>query len=102
MAKQLLQSVQIKINETDRALLCAMGERAGEPNVRVSVRSQEFADQIQKSAQAVRRSCQKLNEMGLIRRWRRKRPDGSYDVNQYEVTLVGWAVLEAPAERRRS
>lgn len=102
LARQLSQSVRIKINETDRDVLRAMGLRAGGPNVKVTVPNRVFADGISKSAQAVRRSCQKLERMGLIRSWRTKRADGSFDANRYEVTLVGWAVLKGAPEQDKS
>lgn len=40
--------------------------------------------------------------MGLIRSWRTKRADGSFDANAYEVTLVGWAVLKGVREQDKS
>ena len=102
LAKQTPQSVRIRINETDRALLVALGERVGGPNARVSIPNREFADRINMSVQTVRRSCQKLERMGLIRSWRTKRADGSFDANRYEVTLVGWAVLKGASEQDKS
>lgn len=102
LAKQTPQSVRIRINETDRALLVALGERVGGPNARVSIPNRDFVDRINKSAQTVRRSCQKLERMGLIRSWRTKRADGSFDANAYEVTLVGWTVLKGVREQDKS
>lgn len=102
LAKQTPQSVRIQINETDRALLVAMGERVGRPNARASIPNRDFVDRIKMSAQTVRRSCQKLERMGLIRSWRTKRADGSFDANAYEVTLVGWAVLKGVREQDKS
>ena len=102
LAKQTPQSVRIQINETDRALLVAMGERVGRPNARASIPNRDIVDCIKMSAQTVRRSCQKLERMGLIRSWRTKRADGSFDANAYEVTLVGWAVLKGVREQDKS
>lgn len=102
LARQAPQSVRVQINETDRALLDVVGEHVGGPNVTASIPNRAFVDCINKSAQTVRRSCQKLERMGLIRSWRCKRADGSFDANKYEVTLVGWAVLAGSPERDKS
>lgn len=100
MARKVEFEIKLTINETEHRLLHCLGELAPKQGQVAVVSASRFSSLLNTSVATVRRSCESLDEMGLISKRGKVREDGGRDANEYVITLLGWEVLRSKGYMR--
>lgn len=85
----------VRINETDLAILRELARRTGGEHRPVTVTCRELCAVVNRCEVSVRLSIRTIDETGLVRVCHRHLSNGGQIENEYEITELGYQIIDA-------